>query len=62
MTLTKEVHKEETPNGGVVAEIYYMDDKRNAVSKDKATIAHVRELDEKGQLVYETFANIKKKV
>jgi hypothetical protein len=57
---TKEVHKGKTPNGGVLSEIYYMDQNRKPVEKKHARIAIVRELDEKGNLVYETFAAIKR--
>ena len=35
---------------------YYLDDKNNIVSSEEATHIVVQELDEKGQLVNETFA------
>jgi len=58
--ITKEVHIGNTPNGGVRSEIYYLNKKRQPVSKEKAEMAIVRELDKDGNLVFETIANIKK--
>ena len=40
------------------SEIIYLDDNKNIVSKDKATRAIIRELDEKGNLVREIFGTI----
>lgn len=40
------------------AQIFYMDDAGNVVPKEKATKAIIRETDDKGNLVQETFANI----
>jgi len=49
---------EKTPNGGVVAEAYFFDDVGNSVEKDKATRMIIRELDAKGNLLWETFGMI----
>lgn len=49
-----------TPNGGVVSEICYLDDKGRPTDKGKAVKAVIRELDAKGGLVAETFADISK--
>lgn len=37
------------------AELYYMDDDGNAVDKDKAIRAIIRELDENGKMINEVF-------
>ena len=55
---TSEVIFGETPNGGVKAEIYYMNDSNEAVEKEIATKAVIRELDKDGNLVYETWGII----
>lgn len=43
-----------TPNGGVREEILFFNDKGEPVPKDEATIAIIREYDEKGNLIAET--------
>lgn len=40
------------------AEIYYFDDDGNAVDKEKATRAIIRELDENGELINEIFGAV----
>lgn len=47
-----------TPAGGVRSEIYYFDADDNCVDKSKAVKAIIRELDDKGNLIQETRANI----
>ncbi|MBA1336722.1 MAG: hypothetical protein HPY66_3157 [Firmicutes bacterium] len=58
--ITKEIHKGSTPNGGVRSEIYYLNKEHQPVAKEKAELAIVRELDEDGNLVFETISSIKK--
>ena len=55
---TSEVIFGETPNGGVKAEIYYMNDSYEVVEKEIATKAVIRELDKDGNLIYETWGII----
>lgn len=45
-----------TPNGGVKAEIYYFDEKGNNSDENNYNYAVIRELDEKGNLVNETYS------
>jgi hypothetical protein len=40
-------------NGRVKAEIFYFDDLMNPVTRDRATWAVFRELDENGNLIFE---------
>jgi len=47
-----------TPGGGASAEIYYLDEEGKAVEKEPAVQAIIRELDEHGNLVRETFGTI----
>jgi len=47
-----------TPGGGTSAEIYYLDEERKAVKKEQAVRVIIRELDEHGNLVRETFGTI----
>ncbi len=58
--MAKEIHKGSTPNGGVQSEIYYLNNERQSVSKEKAELAIVRELNKDGNLVFETIACIEK--
>ena len=52
--ITKEIHEGSTPNGGVLSEIYYLNKERQPVAREEAELAIVRELDEDGNLVFET--------
>ncbi len=58
--ITKEIHEGSTPNGGVLSEIYYLNKERQPVAREEAELAIVRELDEDGNLVFETIASVKK--
>jgi len=49
-----------TPNGGVKAEIYYMNDNDEIVDKTIATRAVIRELDKDGNLIHETWGFVGK--
>jgi hypothetical protein len=53
--LSKETNIGATPNGGVKSEIYYFNDKNEAVDKKVATKVTIRELDKDGNLIYENF-------
>ena len=55
---TSEIIKGDTPNGGVKTVIYYLDDKNKKTTRQKATKALLRELNEKNQVVYETWTNM----
>ena len=57
--MSKEVLEKSTPAGGVVSEIYYFDDEMNPIDKSNATYAVIRELDDIGNLILETRANLK---
>ena len=46
-----------TPGGGVMAEIYYFDEKGDPTPKLLATRVIIRELDENGNLVQEIFGS-----
>jgi len=60
--MTKEVHRPKdgakTPGGGVVAEVYYLDGEGEPVEKERAARVVIRELDENGNLVSETFGMV----
>lgn len=56
--ITREVSYGQTPNGGSVSEIYYLDSQGKPIDKSKAKIAVIRELDKKGNLVFETRGTI----
>jgi hypothetical protein len=60
--MSKEVHRAKpgttTPRGGVVAEIYYLSDDGRSVDKNQAARVVIRELDEYGNLVSETFGMV----
>ncbi len=49
---------QKTPAGGVKAEIYYFDENNCPVSKEKAKLAKIRELDKDGNLINETVGTI----
>lgn len=49
---------QKTPAGGVKAEIYYFDENNRPVSKEKAKLAKIRELDKDGNLINETVGTI----
>lgn len=53
--MKSEVINGEMPNGGVKAEIFYMNDDGDVVEKDIATRAVIRELDKNGNLINETW-------
>ncbi len=55
---TTEVINEKTPNGGVKTVFYYMDENNKKTSKKKAKRAILRELNEKNEVVYETWTNL----
>lgn len=57
-----ETNEGSTPNGGMHSEIYYLSKERLPVSKEKAELAIVQELDKDGTLVSETIANLERKV
>lgn len=62
--MSKDVHHpkpgEKTPGGGVVAELYYYDGDGNPTDKEHAERVVIRELDENGNLVSETFGFVKR--
>lgn len=47
--------KGKTPNGGAYSEIYFFDEKGNAVDETKAVRCVIRECSEKGELISETW-------
>ena len=47
-----------TPAGGVASEAIYLNDRGIEVEPDEATLVVVRELDEQGRLIAETFGTI----
>lgn len=49
---------QKTPAGGIKAEIYYFNDENLPVLKDKATIAIIREINEYGSVIKETYGKI----
>jgi hypothetical protein len=49
---------EPTPNGGIYAEIFYMNDSGEEVDKDKATQMIIKEFDENNTLIETTYASI----
>ena len=52
--VNKEVVTGKTPNGGVMSEAYYFDSDGNSADKSIASVIKIRELDERGKLVFET--------
>ena len=56
--MEKELIEGKTPNGGVKAEIYYMNDNEEMVDKKKATRVVIRELDENNNLIFESWGII----
>lgn len=52
--MNKEIRYNPTPNGGDYSEIYYLDDDKKPISKERATQVIIRELKEDGALVKET--------
>ena len=46
---------EKTPCGGAYSEIYYLDDNHNVVDETVATKCVIRECDENGNLLQETW-------
>lgn len=48
----------DTPNGGVKTVIDYVDKNNKKVSKEKAEKALMRELNEKNEIVFETWASL----
>ncbi|MBS3948404.1 MAG: hypothetical protein KGZ57_08910 [Dethiobacter sp.] len=55
---THEVYEGPTPAGGVRSDIVYMDDKGNVVDKARSTWAKIRELDQHGNVIMETYGTI----
>jgi hypothetical protein len=60
--MSKDVHRPEpgstTPGGGVIAEVFYFDEHGCPTDRQHAVRVIVRELDEEGNLVCETFATV----
>lgn len=51
---------ERTPNGGAYSEIYFLDKDGNAVDEKKAVRCVIRECEENGTLIHETWGTIEK--
>jgi len=49
---------QKTPAGGAKAEIYYFDKDNRPISKEKAVLVKIRELDRDGNLINETIGTI----
>lgn len=49
-----------TPNGADYSEIFYLDNKKESTSKEKATNVIIKECLNDGTLIKETFASLSK--
>jgi len=50
----EEIKKHRTPRGGIASKIIYIGGNGRKASKEKAVSIMVQELDEKGNILYET--------
>ena len=58
-TMANYIRKNEhTPNGGAYSEIYYFDEKGNSADETEAVRCVIRECDENGDLISETWGTV----
>lgn len=58
--MTTEVIHKPTPNGGVRAEIYYLNDGLEATEKDRATKCEIVEYDANNEVIHRTYGDIRR--